>query len=107
MFHECLEAIWRVIRSANGYIDRQAPWKLRKENPKRMETVLYTLAESIRRIAIFTQPFMPDSSSKILDLVGAEAEARGFDSVREEIVLTPGKILPIPKGVFPRYQESP
>ncbi len=107
MFHECLEAIWRVIRSANGYIDRQAPWKLRKENPKRMETVLYTLVESIRRIAIFTQPFMPDSSSKILDLVGAEAGARGFDSVSEEIILTPGKTLPIPRGVFPRYQESP
>ena len=30
-FHEALEEIWKVIRAANGYIDRQAPWALEKD----------------------------------------------------------------------------
>ena len=105
-FHEYLEVIWRVIRSANGYIDRQAPWKLRKENPQRMATVLYILADSIRRIAIFTQPFMPSSSGKILDQVGVAKEERGFNSLSQKAQLVPGTTLPLPEGVFPRYQEG-
>ena len=56
-FHEGLESIWAVIRAANSYVDAQAPWKLRKENPDRMGTVLYVLADTIRRLAFLTQPF--------------------------------------------------
>ena len=29
-FHEALEEVWKVIRAANGYIDRQAPWALNR-----------------------------------------------------------------------------
>ncbi len=36
-FGEALEEVWKVIRAANGYIDRQAPWALRKTDAVRME----------------------------------------------------------------------
>ncbi|MCW5699323.1 MAG: methionine--tRNA ligase, partial [Rhodospirillales bacterium] len=29
-FHEAIETLWTVVRAANGYVDRQAPWALRK-----------------------------------------------------------------------------
>ncbi len=32
-YHEALEEAWKVIRAANAYIDRQAPWVLRKTDP--------------------------------------------------------------------------
>jgi methionyl-tRNA synthetase len=35
-FGEALEEIWKVIRAANAYIDRQAPWALRKTDAVRM-----------------------------------------------------------------------
>ena len=35
-FHEALEEVWKVIRAANGYIDRQAPWALRRTDQARM-----------------------------------------------------------------------
>jgi Methionyl-tRNA synthetase len=66
-FHEALESIWALIRAANSYVDSQAPWKLRKGDPERMATVLYILADTIRKLAFLTQPFMPGSSSIILD----------------------------------------
>ena len=65
-FHEGLEAVWAMVRAANAYIDGQAPWKLAKEDPARMGTVLYLLAETIRHLAILTQPFMPDASAPIM-----------------------------------------
>jgi len=103
-FHEALEAIWAVIRAANAYVDAQAPWKLRKEDPDRMATVLYVLAETIRRLALVTQPFMPDASARLLDQLGVDAAARDFAALGT--VLTAGAALPKPEGVFPRFQEN-
>ncbi len=80
-FHTALEAMWTVIRAANAYIDAQAPWKLRKEDPARMEAVLYTLAETIRRLGILAQPFMPTSAGKMLDQLAVPGDATASGSV--------------------------
>lgn len=103
-FHEALDRIWAVIRAANGYVDRQAPWALRKTDPARMATVLYVLAEVIRRVAILTQPFVPGSSAEILDQLAVAADARDFSAL--ETALVPGTALPPPHGVFPRHVEE-
>ena len=46
--NEALEEVWKVIRAANAYIDRQAPWALKKTDEVRMEAVLRVLADVIR-----------------------------------------------------------
>ncbi|MBB4284739.1 methionine--tRNA ligase [Roseospira goensis] len=105
-FHEALEAVWVVVRAANAYVDRQAPWALRKTDPGRMATVLYVLAETIRHVAILVQPVVPDSAARMLDQLGVAADARGFEALGEGGALTPGSPLPKPQGVFPRYVED-
>ena len=102
-FHEALETVWVVIRSANGYVDSQAPWKLKKEDPDRMATVLYVLSESIRRIALVLQPFMPDTMSRMLEQVAVSADHRTFAHLGEDHHLRPGTALPEPEGLFPRF----
>jgi len=102
-FHEMIETIWRVIRAANGYVDHQAPWKLRKEDPARMNTVLYVLIETIRKVALLTQPIMPTTSNKILDQLAIPADRRNFESFGAAGALVPGAALPAPQGVFPRH----
>ena len=102
--HLTLEAIWRIVGAANRYVDAQAPWTLRKTDPARMSTVLYVLAETIRHLAILTQPFMPTSSLRILDQLAVEA--RDFSALGEAGRLAPGTALPKPSGVFPRYVEN-
>ncbi|MBT3358480.1 MAG: methionine--tRNA ligase [Rhodospirillales bacterium] len=104
-FHEVLEAIWVVIRAANGYVDRQAPWVLRKEDPARMQTVLYALAETVRHIAILLQPFMPDSMARMLDQLAVGEDERTFEYLGADNALKAGTSLPKPQGVFPRHVE--
>ncbi|WP_207478632.1 methionine--tRNA ligase [Arenibaculum pallidiluteum] len=104
-FHRMLETIWSVIGDANRYVDEQAPWALRKTDPARMNTVLYVLAETIRQVAVLTQPVMPGASSRILDLLGVAADERGFDRLGDKDALKPGTPLPPPQGVFPRHVE--
>ncbi len=105
-FHEVLEAIWVVIRAANGYVDRQAPWALRKTDTVRMHTVLYVLAETVRHLAILTQPVMPDASARLLDQLAVPEDKRDLSMLVATEALVPGTKLPKPQGVFPRYVEE-
>ena len=105
-FHEALESIWVVVRAANGYVDAQAPWALRKEDPDRMKTVLYVLVETIRHLAILAQPFMPNSCAAMLDQLEIGESERNFANLGLEQALKPGTELPKPQGVFPRFTDE-
>lgn len=96
----------RVAYEANSYIDRQAPWGLKKTDPARMETVLYVLAEVIRCLALIMQPLTPDSASKMLDQLSVLENERSFAFIAGAHALKAGTKLPPPSGVFPRIVET-
>ncbi len=102
--HEAIEEVWRVIRAANAYIDRQAPWALRKTDPARMAHVLRVLTDVLRPVATVLQPFMPDSMGRMLDQLGVPAQARALAALT--VPLPAGITLPPPAGVFPRWVEE-
>jgi methionyl-tRNA synthetase len=102
-FHEALEEIWKVVRAANAYIDRQAPWALNRTDKARMADVLRVLADTIRVVATLLQPVMPGSMARMLDQLGVPADRRAFADLAEP--LAAGIALPPPQGVFPRFVE--
>jgi methionyl-tRNA synthetase len=104
-FHMALEAIWRVVSEANRYVDEQAPWVLSRSDPARMGTVLYTLAETLRQLAILVQPFVPGAARKLLDQLAVPETARDFAAVAAPS-LAPGTPLPKPEAIFPRFVEG-
>ena len=104
-FHRALEALWQVIGDADRYVAEQAPWTLRKSDPKRMETVLYVLIEVIRHLAILVQPVVPGGAAKLLDQLAVPADRRDFAALATP--LAPGTTLPKPEGIFPRFVEAP
>jgi len=103
-FSDALEAAWKLIRASNSYIDRQAPWALRRTDSARMNTVLRVLVDVLRAIATNLQPFMPGAMAKMLDQLGVPANARGFADLA--VPLATGSHLPPPQGVFPRFVEE-
>jgi methionyl-tRNA synthetase len=105
-FHGALDAIWLVVRAANVYVDKQAPWALRKTDPARMNTVLYVLAETTRHLGILMQPFVPSAAAKLLDQLGVAEDQRGFAFLGEAHALKGGVALPPPQGIFPRYMPA-
>ncbi|WP_428428719.1 methionine--tRNA ligase [Pararhizobium sp.] len=103
MIHRALASIIAVVSEADRYFASQEPWALKKTDPARMATVLYVTADVVRQIAILLQPFMPESSAKLLDLVAAPADKRAFASLGKAGRLVAGTALEAPKPVFPRY----
>lgn len=104
--HQMLASVWQVVADTNRYFAAQEPWALRKNDPARMETVLYVTAEIIRQVGILAQPVMPESAGKLLDLLSVESDRRNFADLGKPGRLTPGVALPAPEGVFPRYVEK-
>ena len=93
------EAVWQIIGEGNRYVDAQKPWALKKEDPARMNTVLYSLCECIRQIAILTQPILPVASAKISAMLGQEKN----DFSMLEVALRPGLKIDEPLPLFAKY----
>ncbi len=101
---DAIEDVWKVIRAGNAYIDKQAPWALRKTDFARMESVLRLLADVLRAVATMLQPVMPDAMGRMLDQLGVPTDARMLADLA--FPLPAGTHLPPPAGVFPRYVEA-
>lgn len=71
---KALDEIFILLRRTNKYIDDTMPWALAKEEDKkeRLATVLYNLIEAIRFAAITLEPYLPSTSSKILDQINTD-----------------------------------
>ncbi len=104
--HQALAAIFSTVAAGDRYFAGEAPWALRRTDPARMATVLHTTAELVRRLAILCQPFMPGSAAKLLDLLAVPEAERSFAFLSDDHALVPGRPLPAPQGVFPRYVEQ-
>lgn len=100
--NNAVEAIWQGMSAANLYFADSAPWAVRKDDPARADTILYTTAEAIRRLAILAQWVIPDGAGKILDLLAVPDGKRDFSDLDDWLV--PGTSLPAPSGVFPRLE---
>ncbi|MPZ11055.1 MAG: methionine--tRNA ligase [Kiloniellaceae bacterium] len=103
-FHGALTKTWEVVGAANRFIDHAAPWTLKKTDPARMATVLYVLADTIRRLAILCQAVMPDAMAAMLGQLSVDPAARDFAALESRLV--PGTALPAPQPIFPRFVEE-
>jgi methionyl-tRNA synthetase len=100
---KAMDVIWKVVAEANRYFAGEAPWALKKTDPAKMETVLYTTAEVLRMVGLLVQPYMPASATKLLDALAMPETERSFASFGKR--LPSGTPLPAPQPIFPRYLE--
>ena len=71
---DAMTEIFALFKRCNKYIDETMPWALAKDESKkdRLATVLYNLVEGISIGASLLEPFMPETSAKILEQLGAK-----------------------------------
>lgn len=103
---DTMDAIMSLARRANKYIDETSPWVLAKDeaNSARLGTVLYNLLETIRFIGVILAPFMPETSEKILNEIGAEK--RDLDNLKKFGGLEAGKHVDEPVPLFARIDAE-
>jgi methionyl-tRNA synthetase len=106
-FNRALQEIWKVIGLANRYIVANAPWELAKDADQRprLDTVLYTLLETLRLITLTLHPIMPATAAKMAAALGLAAvpdlATQGvWGLLPAAAIITPGPAL------FPRLGKK-
>ena len=97
-----LEELWKIIRESNAYIDSEAPWSLKNTNINRMNTVLNILCNTIRKISLIAQNFVPDGANNILDQLSVDKDKRNYLNFNDELK---ENAIDKPYGVFPRLEK--
>lgn len=105
-----LASIWSIIARSNKYIDETAPWTLAKsegeEEKEKLASVMYHLLENLRIIAILLNPFMKETSKKMLQQLGIEKEEQTtWDSIQRYGNLIEGtKVIEKGEPLFMRLE---
>ena len=72
--------------SANKYFNDQEPWK-KKDDRLRLNTIVYTALELIRKITILLYPVMPETSVKVLNVFNETENSIDFTSIDNNEIL--------------------
>ena len=103
-----LAEIWTLISRTNKYIDETSPWVLAKEdNKEKLESCMYHLIESLRKIGILLKPFMNDTADNILKQLGIQKEElKTWDSLNEYESIENCKVIEKGEPLFMRLNTE-
>ena len=87
-----IEFIVNSLFEANKYFNDQEPWK-KKNDKDRLNTIVYTSLEVIRKISFMLYPIIPDTIEKTLRIFNLNTEDIIFESISKHDYLTTGNDL--------------
>ena len=101
---DAISEVFAIFKRCNKYIDETEPWVLGKDESKkdRLSTVLYNLIESITTGASLLEPFMPDTTEKILKQLSAGRKSTS-DMEKFGIYASGTKVTEKPEILFARH----
>lgn len=93
--NEAIGVILDIGHKANSYVEKNAPWKLKNDDPVRMGIVIYVLLEVIKVVGILLQPFVPDSAEKILSTIYEEPKDVKFNEIsqKDSFTINPVEVI--------------
>ncbi|MCH9676479.1 MAG: class I tRNA ligase family protein, partial [Actinomycetia bacterium] len=111
-FSGAINQVKTFIEHINGYVTEQEPWVLAKseETQGALATVLYTVCESLRAIAILYNPVMPKAMTELWSNIGAFESLGKLDDQPVHTANTWGQLpvgVRVTKGasLFPRLED--
>jgi methionyl-tRNA synthetase len=106
-FQAALQALWRLLAEANGYLVEREPWKRVKDEgaSEGVSRVLWNALEAVRIVTVGLLPFMPRTAPRLLAAIGA-GEAPAALGALDWGGLPTGAELAEPEALFPRIDKA-
>lgn len=73
-FREGLAEFIDLARTGNKYLAETEPWKLVKEDPERVETIMNIALQLAANLAILGEPFLPNTSIKLNKMLNLQQQ---------------------------------
>ena len=106
---ELNEYIKRVVSfsfDANKYFNDSEPWEVKKKDPERMNTILFTIVEQIKNISILLNPIIPHATNKILSMINLSGQNISIDNINDENILNNKKELGNLEILFTKIEDD-
>ena len=87
-----IEYIVNSLFEANKYFNDQEPWK-KKDDKKRLNTIVFTSLEIVRKISFMLYPIIPESSLKALAIFDIKEDQIKFSSIADNNFLKKGNSI--------------
>jgi len=87
-----IDYIVNSLFEANKYFNDQEPWS-KKDDPIRLNTIVYTTFEIVRKISFMLFPVIPETSLKALKIFDLKENDINFSTIDNHKFLQPGKNL--------------
>ena len=85
-FREALKDLMNIARLGNKYLADNEPWKIKNDNPKRVEEILNVSFVIVSYLAVISEPFIPFTSKKLKDMIGLkEVHWKDLDNLKDHI----------------------
>jgi len=85
-FREALKSLMKIARIGNKFLADTEPWKIKNENPERVEQILKTSFEIVSYLAVLSEPFLPYTSKKLKKMIGLnKSDWSNLDNLGREI----------------------
>jgi methionyl-tRNA synthetase len=90
---------------ANKYFNDEAPWN-KKDDKKRLNTIVYVSLEVIRKISMLLLPIIPSSANKALTSLNLNIKTLKLDSISDHLAIKPGSKLNNQGILFKKIEKS-
>jgi len=97
-FREALKELMNLARLGNKYLADQEPWKLIKNTPGRVSTIMYVGLQIAGRLAYLSEPFLPFTSEKLLKMLNLKPS--DWNSIDDQITIEEGHVLTVKSYCF-------
>ncbi len=87
-----IDYIINSLFEANKYFNDQEPWK-KKDNPVRLNTIVYSTLEIVRKVSFLLYPIIPHSSLKALKIFNLTEKDIDFTSIGDNTFLRHGNSI--------------
>ena len=94
-----------ALFEANKYFNDQEPWK-KKDDQNRLNTIIYTSLEMIRKISFMLYPIIPDSIEKALKIFNLNSNDVNFESIATHNYLKPGNNINKIEILFKKIEKN-
>ena len=103
-FRDAQKEAMNLARIGNKYLADAEPWKVIKTDPDRVKTILYVSLQLVANLAIAFEPFLPNSSAKLREMLANPQLA--WEQLGQTDLLAAGTTLPKPELLFEKIEDE-
>jgi len=108
-FRDACSEFMNIARIGNKYLADEEPWKIIKDDPERVKTIIFLSLHISSILAIVSEPFLPFTSKKIKGILQSDNHEMkwSWDNLKNKDFLISEKLkINEPELLFSRIEDS-